>query len=68
MKYTVFMMLPHERVIEAETLAEADKEARRIQALDNNADGTATTLLLKVLPIVEGEEFDTDIPTAPLSA
>ncbi|KKK50788.1 hypothetical protein LCGC14_3121540 [marine sediment metagenome] len=68
MKYTVYMMLPHERIIDADTLAEADKEARRLQALGNNPDGTATTKLLKVLPIIDEEEFDTDIPPAPLVA
>ncbi len=68
MKYTVFMMLPHERVIDASTLEEADKEARRLQALGNNADGSATTLLLKVLPIVDEKEFDADIPPTPIVA
>ena len=68
MKYTVYMMLPHERVIDADTLAEADKEARRLQALGNNPDGTATTMLLKVLPILNEEEFDADIPPAPVAA
>ena len=68
MKYTVYMMLPHERVIEADSLQEADKEARRLQALGNNPDGTATTKLLKVLPVLEEEEFDTDIPPAPTAA
>jgi len=68
MKYTVFMMLPHERVIDADTLEGADKEARRLQNLGNNPDGTATTLLLKVLPIVEEKEFDADIPPTPIVA
>lgn len=68
MKYTVYMMLPHERVIEADSLEEADKEARRIQALDNAPDGTTTTLLLKVLPIVDEEKFDSDIPPIPVAA
>ena len=68
MKYTVYMMLPHERVIDADTLAEADKEARRMQALGNQPDGTVTTMLLKVLPILEEEDFDTDSPPAPLVA
>ncbi len=68
MKYTVYMMLPHERIIEADTLAEADKEARRLQALGNNPDGTATTKLLSVIPILEEEEFATDIPPTPTAA
>lgn len=66
MKYTVFMMLPHERVIDADTLEDADKEARRLQSLGLNPDGTATTLLLKVLPIIDEKEFDADIPPTPI--
>ncbi len=68
MKYTVYMMLPHERIIEADNLKEADKEARRLQALGNDAKGDPTTKLLKVLPILEEEDFDTDIPPAPIVA
>ncbi len=68
MKYTVFMMLPHERVIDASTLEEADREARRLQSLGNNEDGSATTLLLKVLPIIDEKEFDADIPPMPIVA
>ena len=68
MKYTVYMMLPHERIIDADNIQEADKIARHLQAQGNKPDGTSTTKLLSVVPILSEEEFDTDIPPAPTAA
>lgn len=51
MKYVVRMMFVHEQIIEANNLQEADKEARRVQALGDRLDNVPTTRLLSVTPI-----------------
>jgi len=68
MKYTVHLLLPHERIIDADNIQEADKIARHLQKQGNKPDGTPTTKLLKVMPVLEDEEFDTDIPPTPTAA